>query len=174
MSTYTMRKNVAPMGNTVIGVRPIFRQNERNPDDAIGALSNSPQRPWKTRRMKHPPRVALIKGPAGGMTAEMLRGIARYVREHRPDDASRDLPRSYGAHQAPSDTSRHELPSNRRSHGIFVGGPHGRVLSGTHRYDTGRIPEAIRFASQQVGSALRRSSKTRFCKCSLDVWVYKP
>lgn len=36
--------------------------------------------------MNRPPRVALIKGPAGGMTAEMLRGISRYVREHRQWD----------------------------------------------------------------------------------------
>lgn len=36
--------------------------------------------------MNRPPRVALVKGPAGGMTAEMLRGISRYVREHRQWD----------------------------------------------------------------------------------------
>lgn len=35
---------------------------------------------------RHPRRVALIRGPANGITAEMLRGIARYVRENEPWD----------------------------------------------------------------------------------------
>lgn len=33
-----------------------------------------------------PPRVAIIRGPSDGLTAEMFRGIARYVREHREWD----------------------------------------------------------------------------------------